>query len=377
MSISKRTALTSIELFAGAGGLTEGFRQAGIQTLVANELHQDASKTFRRNQPDTDLITRDIHEVEAEEILARSSSAVGYRIKPGDIDIVAGGPPCQGFSFAGAKEVTDPRNQLVWQQIRLVAALKPKFTIIENVGGMLKLYGGKMPNLIQTELEKLGYKVEYRLLSAADYGVPQMRKRLFFLASRIGTPIFPMTTHCELAFEGYKKYVTVGEAIGDLDFLEAGELSTEYRLSPQTDFQRKMRGDCTILYNHQASKHGERTISYFSHMIPGGSIETIPPELLTKKTGIQRWHPDRLSRAVVTAFEDFVHYRVNRIPTVREVARLQTFPDHYEFLGQRTSGNQNRKLKYSSQTQQVGNAVPPRMAAAIGNALVNAALVSK
>jgi DNA (cytosine-5)-methyltransferase 1 len=120
-------------------------------------------------------------------------------------------------------------------------------------------------------------------------------------------------------------YVTVGEAISDLDFLDAGESSTEYRLPPQTAFEEEMRADSTTLYNHQASRHGERTIAYFSHMLPGGSIETIPPELLTKKTGIQRWHPDRLSRAVVTAFEDFVHYRVNRIPNSSGSGKIANF----------------------------------------------------
>jgi len=390
--------LTCVDLFAGAGGLPEGFRDAGLRTLVANELHEDASKTFRRNHPEVDLITGDVHEVSGRDVLSRASNILGRRLKVGDLDVLAGGPPCQGFSFAGLKESGDPRNQLVWQQLRLVSELRPKFVVIENVEGMRKLHGGKLPLEVSQELEKLGYAVEYRLLFAAHYGVPQQRKRLIFLANRLGAPIvFPEVTHFEptererLDFGGrqpdlfgedpsfpsnerfeaghYQPYVTVGAAISDLDFIEAGEAASDYRLPPVSEFQQRMREGSEQLFNHVASKHGARTLAYFSHMVPGGSTETIPVGLLTKKTGIQRWHPDRLSRAVVTAFEDFVHYRANRIPTVREVARLQTFPDRFEFLGQRTSGNLNRRLKYSSQTQQVSNAVPPAMAGAIGRAL--------
>jgi DNA (cytosine-5)-methyltransferase 1 len=397
-------ALAAVDLFAGAGGLSTGFAAAGIRTVLANELHGDASKTYERNHPTVDLVTRDVHDLRGAEILARASTLLGRRLKKGDIDIIAGGPPCQGFSFAGLKEADDPRNNLVWEQLRLVEELQPKFVLIENVEGMAKLHGGKLPDEVVEELGKLGYRAEYRLLFAAQYGVPQQRKRLIFLANRVGAPIkFPRVTHYSpddedlsraprfqqpdlfaedssrpvleryLAGE-YLPYVTVGHAISDLDFLEAGESADEYRLPAQSDFQRLMREDATKLFNHQATKHGARTIEYFSYMVPGGSIETIPERLLTKKTGIQRWHPDRVSRAVVTAFEDFVHYRAHRIPTVREVARLQTFPDRFEFMGQRTAGNQNRRHKYSSQTQQVSNAVPPRLAQAIGLAIQEVAL---
>lgn len=401
VKIPKSLGLTSVDLFAGAGGLTEGFREAGIHTLVANELHQDASLTFRRNHPKTDLVTRDVHDLSGDEVLGRASEALGRKFKRGELDVLAGGPPCQGFSFAGLKQEDDPRNQLVWQQLRLVDELNPKFVVIENVEGMLKLYGGTLPYMVKTELEKLGYRVEFRVLYAAHFGVPQMRKRLFFIANRLGLKNnFPEMTHSnpgedygsevkyrqmsnlfdqseESIVNPLMPFVTVGDAISDLDFIEAGEYSTEYKLPPQSEFQRMLRGNSTVLYNHLASNHNSRTIEYFSHMIPGGSIETIPPELRTKKVGIQRWHPERISRAVVTAFEDFVHYRSNRIPTVREVARLQTFPDTYEFLGQRTSGNINRRLTYSSQTQQVSNAVPPLLAKAVAEALIQEAVSAR
>lgn len=401
MEKPSHSGLTSVDLFAGAGGLTEGFREAGIRTLVANELHQDASLTFRRNHPNTDLVTRDVHELSGDEVLGRANEILGTKFKRGDLDILAGGPPCQGFSFAGLKQQDDPRNQLVWQQLRLVEQLNPKFVVIENVEGMLKLYGGTLPFMVKSELEKLGYTVDFRVLYAAHYGVPQMRKRLFFIANRLGVRnVFPQMTHSDSGndYGGEAKYrhsaslfdvidepdvtnllpfVTVGDAISDLDFIEAGEYSNEYKLGPQTQFQRELRRTSSVLYNHLASKHNSRTIEYFSHMVPGGGVETIPLELRTKKVGIQRWHPDRISRAVVTAFEDFVHYRSNRIPTVREVARLQTFPDSYEFLGQRTSGNLNRRLTYSSQTQQVSNAVPPRLAKAVAQAIVQEAVSSK
>jgi len=365
---------TVVELFAGAGGMMLGLENAGFRTLLANEIHAHPCMTLRRNFPGVPVVEGSIRNLSAEALFSQA----GFdRIPP--VDLIAGGPPCQGFSTAGMKDANDPRNTLVGDYIRIVREIRPRGFLLENVTGLLSMRNGKLWNNVANELADLGYKFHFEVLHAADFGVPQMRKRLIVLGAREESPPpHPSPTHRRLEsvqstlFGATLPYVTVGEALGDLPLIMAGEAATEYDREPVTDFQCRMRAGAEALLNHEATKHRPATITYMSHFPPGGTTLDIPPEVRTGKQGVQRWPLDGLARTITTAPEDFVHPTLNRIPTIRELARIQSFPDKFQFLGQRTAGNQMRRLGYCSQSQQVGNAVPPFLAEAVGQAIVTA-----
>jgi DNA (cytosine-5)-methyltransferase 1 len=167
-------------------------------------------------------------------------------------------------------------------------------------------------------------------------------------------------------------FVTCGEAIGDLPAIPQDSIAQQYNSIPKTKYQKRMRKGALTIHNHQASKHRAETMAYYSLVPPGGTWLDIPEKLRKKKQGMQRWPLDGLSRAITTEPTDFIHPTLDRIPTVRELARIQSFPDRYEFLGQRTTGNKMRRLGYCAQSQQVGNAVPPLFAEALGKAILSA-----
>lgn len=372
----------AIDLFAGAGGLSQGLKEAGFKIIVANELHHDACETYRENHPDTRLIESDIKKVEPEAFLEEAEKATGEALEKGDIDLVAGGPPCEGFTPAGDKNENDPRNTLYQEYVRIVDYLRPKAFLMENVPGLTSLYNGKVLSEVKKEFNKLNYNYKIKKLRACDFGVPQIRKRVFFIGFEDGTnPKFPEPTYyptpsmfptpkssSQSKLDRLPKPPTIGEALSDLATLGPGEEKTEYDLPPQTKFQERMRKNTERLYNHVATNHSNRVIDRFSRIPPGGDKNHLPERLRTKKDGRKRWHPKRLSRAVVSP-DDFIHYERNRIPTVRELARLQTFPDDYVFKGQRTAGNWRRKFEYCSQTQQVGDSVPVLLAKAVGESI--------
>jgi DNA (cytosine-5)-methyltransferase 1 len=275
------------------------------------------------------------------------------------------------------KNANDPRNTLIWDFIRVVKDFQPEFFIMENVTGLATLHDGKVFDAVMNEYVKLRYNISYGVIFAADFGVPQMRKRLIIMGSRTGrAPNLPEPTHKDprlddLFSKEKPAYVTCGEAIGDLPPILSGETATRYTRKPKTAFQILMRKGSQSLHNHQASKHSEETSNYYGLIPPGGTPLDIPAHLRNKKQGVQRWPLDGLSRTITTEPTDFLHPTLNRTPTVRETARIQTFPDKYVFLGQRTTGNKLRRLGYCSQTQQVGNAVPPILAKAIGESIAN------
>jgi DNA (cytosine-5)-methyltransferase 1 len=238
---------------------------------------------------------------------------------------------------------------------------------------------GRLWQNVANELDSLGYAFHYAVLHAADFGVPQMRKRLIVIGSREGAPAaHPLPTHgpgsadASTLFDvGLKPYVSAGEAIADLPQIEQGTTSTTYSGTPLTDYQKLMReGAGSSLHNHVATKHRKTTSDYYALIPPGGNAMDVPKELRNGKQGIQRWPIDGLSRTITTEPTDFLHPYLDRIPTIREIARIQSFPDRFEFMGQRTTGNKLRRLGYCSQSQQVGNAVPPLLARAIGESLV-------
>ena len=375
---SKKRA-TAIELFAGAGGLMLGLEMAGFNTLLVNEMHPDPCKTLRRNFPSTPIVNKNIRNLNGKKLLKLANIDLSPRCR---VDLIAGGPPCQGFSNAGMKDPDDPRNTLIGDFIRIVKELKPRFFLMENVVGLSTLHKGKLFQNVLNQFADTKYNFDWKVFCVANYGVPQMRKRLIVFGSlNEELPPFPKATHApnttrnqkELFKKRLKEYIYCGEAIGDLPVIDQGEICTKYTKKPGTDFQKLARRGSKILYNHQASKHREVTMQYYGLVPPGGTWLDIPKHLRKKKQGMQRWPINGLSRTITTEPTDFIHPTLNRIPTIRELARIQTFPDKYEFLGQRTTGNKMRRLGYCAQSQQVGNAVPPLFAKALGKAIIKKA----
>lgn len=349
-----------------------GLEMAGFHTIVANEVHPHPCMTLRRNFPAVPVICGSVRDLGGTDLLAAGVPPQQRE----EIDLVAGGPPCQGFSTAGMKDVDDPRNTLIGDYIRIIRGLRPRFFLLENVTGLQTLHQGKLFENVLHELATLGYRFEHRVLHAADYGVPQMRRRLIILGAREGAvPPHPKPTHQDgthdsLFGRALPSFTTCGDALGDLPLIRPGEAATKHDRPPSTAYQRRMRDGATRLFNHEAGRHKAETMAYYALVPPGGHWLDIPKELRNLKQGVQRWPLDRIARTTTTEPSDFLHPTLHRVPTVRELARIQSFPDRYEFMGQRTTGNKMRRLGYCSQTQQVGNAVPPMLAEAIGREII-------
>jgi DNA (cytosine-5)-methyltransferase 1 len=374
---------TTVDLFCGAGGITEGFRQAGYRCLYGNDCMPEAIQTFSFNHPEAWSDNRDIEDVSPEEIRET------LHLTKGTLDVLAGGPPCQGFSInAPERFLRDPRNKLFKDYVRFLEEFEPKTFLFENVPGLLSLGDGRVFRQILNEFEALGYNVTQKILFAAHYGVPQERWRLILLGSRRGAITPPEPTHYATGranFRGGRTLtfqlthadrerlapaVTVWQAIGDLPELEMGEgaETIEYAAKAKSEYARNMRNPEGITFNHFAAILAKQNAQRMKFVKPGGSWRDIPHRLLPK--GMQRarksdhtkrygrLHNDRLAGTVMTKCDP--HWGAVFLPdqdrslTVREAARFQSFPDAYKFLGSRVS-----------QYEQVGNAVPVLMAKAI------------
>lgn len=378
--------MNSLDLFAGAGGMTLGFKNAGIKSVAAIEIDRFASETFKYNFPEIPLYNRDIHSFTKKEIVE----------KFGGIDIIAGGPPCQGFSVAGPSQygIIDKRNTLIMEFFRFIDILRPKYCILENVKGILHGKMNASQKALNTYIEAIngiGYTSKVFVLQAADFGVPQYRERVLVIASLDGSKI-PNVLKGD--FTGVDNWVKVKEVFGDLPDIEAGEGVNEkvpYKSAPLSEYQRYIRKGSDGVTNHVAMKHTKRLIDRFAQIPQGGSLLDVPSEhgqrkrngneLDVKKrykTNNQRLHPERVSNIITASFQStFVHPYLNRNLTAREGARLQSFPDSFLFCGPRTLMSKSLLIREKredeiglSQYNQIGNAVPPRMAEAIGRAIV-------
>lgn len=353
---------TVIDLFCGAGGLSEGFRQAGFHVLAGNDFFDAAGETFAATHKEATFLPGAIQQYSADDFLA----AAGLR--RGDLDVLVGGPPCQGFSvYNHQRGLHDERSSLYREYLRLVSGLQPNWIVLENVTGMTSAGGGAAVDAILSGLRDLGYIVDARILRAEEYGVPQERRRLVFIGNRVGAPIvYPTPTHGP----GLRKLVNIADAIGDLPPLLNGEDKgiVGYRGMPKSAFQTEMRGGSNGVYNHAAARLSRQNLDRLAHIPQGGSWRDIPIDLLpagmklakrsdhTKRYGRLSW--TGLASTILTKCDPhwgaYFHPDQDRTLTVREAARLQSFPDWFEFKGSRTD-----------QYTQVGNAVPPLLGRAI------------
>ena len=370
-------ALTSIDLFSGCGGLTKGLSMAGIRSILASDIDENCEKTFKRNFPDVPFIRKDITEITKDEV----DRLIGDIIP----DIIVGGPPCQGFSLANKrrnKVADDPRNRLFYGFVKFINWYSPRLFVMENVKGLLSMQKGAVLKTILEEFSHSGqfggYDVDYRVLLASDYGVPQNRERVIVIGIRRDlniTPRFPEPLELD-------HKVTLDEAISDLPQIQAceGHEVMTYPIEPQNDYQRLMRANMQYVTNHIAMNHTKRLIERFKAIEPGqslvdvwethGAVRRGAPD---QKSSIkfsqnnQRLFGDQPAPTIAASFQsNFIHPHLNRNFTAREGARIQSFPDDFIFEGMRTKMSWEKGL---SQYQQIGNAVPVLMAKAIGDCI--------
>lgn len=340
--IKKSEKLTVIDLFSGCGGFSYGFESAGFDVLLGIDNDAMALKTFEANHKGSKALNLDLHKEESIDLIVKETKNRG-------VDVIIAGPPCQGFSLTGARREHDERNVLFYSVFKLAKRLNPKAIIIENVPGLATLYDGKAKEEIIKEFTKLGYTFNFKVLYAPDYEVPQIRKRIFFvgLKPEFGTFEFPKPL---LTKENYN---TCEKAISDLPTRskDLGKEIDKYSSEPKSEYQKRMRAKSTQLHNHVATKHTEHVINVISQVPEGGNHKDLPPGVGDSRTFNEAWtryHSKKPSKTIDTGHRNHFHYKLNRIPTVRENARLQSFPDNFIFSGNRTQ-----------QYRQVGNAVPP------------------
>ncbi len=361
-------SVTCVDLFCGAGGFSLGFTNAGFTILAAADKNESALKTYESNFDHPNIVNVDLSSISPSKFCKKTS------INPNNVDVVIGGPPCKGFSIAGKMDPNDPRNFLIGNYINLVEYLDPSVVVMENVTGILYMSDGEYKRRIISGFRELGYEVSNQpvILTAADYGVPQLRDRVFFIASKEGIIKPPTPTHKtndKITSKKLEGHISVKDAIHDLSYLGSGEESSDYKLQTTTDYQREMRARSDSVHNHKATNHGKTVRDRFDLFEPGQQMSDLPEKHQTAKHSMRRWNPQDPAPTVTTLPEDFIHYCRNRIPTVRELARIQSFPDDFIFKGPRTTGGSRRKDAVPQYTQ-VGNAVPPKLAEAIGNEIL-------
>jgi DNA (cytosine-5)-methyltransferase 1 len=388
-----------VDLFCGAGGFTEGLTQAEVDghrllPVAATDINSTTIETYTRRFVDqlalpVQTLVADIRD----EVFQHWLDEVALQSLGGsELDVVCGGPPCQGFSVFGARNKDDARNDLVLRYLSTIERLRPKYFVMENVPGLALMYGGTTVEKLYSAVESMK-TTKYRLcgpitVNAADYGAPQLRERILFIGSRHDVPEIPSLAGVRTA----ARYITVGQAISDLSFLKPWQETETYHQDyrPTHQYQRESRrgrnpllkrqaASAVALANHQAAKHSPEVLARFSVMSAGQGLESIPRELWarhlsTSKKWCVRLSNDVPSYTVVTLPDDFVHPTQSRILTVREMARLQSFDDTFVFHGPRATGGGGKGNKLRTvqvpQYSQVGNAVPPLLAKAIGQRLL-------
>ncbi|MFI3169376.1 MAG: DNA cytosine methyltransferase [Faecalibacterium sp.] len=343
-----------LDLFCGAGGMSYGMhKNPHFQTMVALDIEEKYSQTLKKNMPDVEVVSGDIRDAHIKEHIIALSKQHG-------VNMIVGGPPCQGYSLKGKKlGLDDPRNFLFLEYLSFVDALQPDVFVIENVKSLLSTSKGWFKEQIISEIKNLGYNVEVGIIKASDFGVPQTRERAIFICCKQMKIELPTPTH---------KTVTVRDAIGDLSYLHSSEGSFEqsYSTEATSEYQRLMRAGSSKLYNHKASNHAQIAIDKLSQIPPEKGRECLPKELHGKQQFHSTWGRlkwNQPSPTIDTRFDAASngtnnHPYLNRAITPREAARLQSFDDSYIFYG----------TKVAVRTQ-IGNAVPPLMAKSIADTI--------
>lgn len=332
---------TVVDLFSGCGGFSYGFETKNFEVLLGVDNWDVALETFKYNHKNSITLNIDLHQ-------KSSIKKITSKLNTNSIDVLIAGPPCQGFSLTGTRDKEDRRNSLFESVFNLSKKTNPEVLVIENVPGLLTLYKGETKERILEEGQKQGYHMEYKVLYGPDYGVPQIRKRVFFVGTKKNKFLFP-----EPIFSP-ENYPTCGEAISDLhDFTKQhkGEEESEYINPPNSIYQTEMRKNSKKLFNHVGTNHEQHVIEVIKQVPEGGNHKDLPPGVGETRKFNEAWtryDSKKPSKTIDTGHRNHFHYKYNRVPTVRENARLQSFPDTFRFLGTKTQQN-----------RQVGNAVPP------------------
>ncbi|ADB53475.1 DNA cytosine methyltransferase [Conexibacter woesei] len=407
--MAKTKTLTAVDLFCGAGGLSQGLADAGMHVVAAADHDPDACATYRRNFPRTVLVEGDLTSREKHEALLDA-------LQGSDLDLLAGGPPCQAYSQVRNHDrlIDDPRNRLYREFVGLLQEIRPRTLVLENVLGMSQLKGGAVRRQIEQDLSLQGaYDVISGVLDAGDFGTPQRRPRLVFIGVRTDIGVAPglpegtglsralrnghsgqptealfsldRPLHEVLTDPGDRRAVTVQQALSDL--IEPGDV---YSSRPQSAYQRWMRVKSKVPQDHTPSAIREDTRRRLQAIPPGGNVYDLPEELLRRYLGDSKWgpagngerlarrhfyayrrlHPDWLAWTANTKADFAYHYEVARGLSVREAARIQGFPDRFHFVtAPKGTPGQLRNGARHSRYRQVGNAVPPPLAAAIGRSV--------
>ena len=334
----------AIDLFSGGGGLTLGLQAAGFDVVFGIDNWEYAAECYESNIN---------HPCYVEDLSENPVAKVRKYLNDRRPNLIAGGPPCQGFSTLGKRDDDDPRNELFRSFVSVVESLKPDFFVMENVAGLIVSGDGNRAQQVVERFVEAGYSdTKFQVVTAADYGVPQLRQRVIFFGSLNGSLPYELPSR-EFRPE---QYITVKDAIFDLPSLESGETSEEYLVEPFTEYQSKLRGNCNVLHNHQAANHPPHLVEIISHVPDGGNRKSIPDHLQPSSgfhNSYSRLASDKPAIAITSNMRKpssarGTHPIQNRGLTVREGLRLQSLPDSYILPNGRTK-----------QYVVVGNAVPP------------------
>lgn len=341
-----------LDLFCGAGGFSFGMHQnPRFRTLLALDFDEEAAYTFKKNMPEAEVVIGDITDENIKQFIVKKSKKLG-------INMIIGGPPCQGFSMKGKKlGLEDERNFLFREYLKLVDELQPEVFVIENVKSLLSTAGGYFREQILDYINRLGYIANYGILNARDFGVPQSRERAIFICSKTQNIILPI---------GKEVSVTVRDAISDLAYLNSaeGSFEAEYQKPALSEYQNKMRAKSKKLYNHQATAHSIGALEKLAMIPPEKGKEFLPDDLRGKQKFNTTWGRlawNSVSPTIDTRFDapsngTNSHPELNRAITPREAARIQSFSDDFIFYGGKRSVG-----------RQIGNAVPPLLAKSIAD----------
>lgn len=340
----KKKRYTVLDLFCGCGGLSKGFENAQFDVVLGVDFDEAALTTWQHNHGVGQAMKLDLFDHSNIDLIKNYFDEHNYTL-----DVLVGGPPCQGFSLAGPRQIDDSRNKLYQAMVKTARLMKPKVVVLENVPGMVQLHNGLVAEKIVKDFTELGYKITFKILYAPDYGIPQTRRRVVFVGLLDSAEFFEYPA----PIYSPDKYITCGEAIDDLPALNGiyGDEVQDYEGEPNSKYEAERRKGSEHIYNHIGTIHDPKTLKFIAMVPEGKNYKSLPPQyagIYKYHEALTRYDSKKPSPTINTGHRSHFHYKWNRIPTVRESARLQSFDDTFIFFGNK-----------SQQYKQVGNAVPP------------------